>query len=196
MAEIGVWASDVLDGRLPAVCIKSGLPADAWITCRYRDWRRFRGRLPHVVTVLGSLLLWGGSEWVVIPCLLVFLPVAPPLLVFDAVDRLRHGSCSLPFSRRVHRRMAALRDTSLLAYGAGFAFAVLGFTLNPWGLAFALAAWLVAVVLALLRADIKVQCVLRKDRSGREFFTLGRVHPAFVEAVKRGLADRPPESRR
>lgn len=87
--------------------------------------------------------------------------------------------------------MAALRDTSLLMYGSGFVFAGLGFTLKAWGLPLALIAWIVALILALLRADLKVECVLRQDKSGREFFTLGRVHPDFADAVKRGLADRP-----
>jgi hypothetical protein len=195
MAEIRVWASDLFEKRLPAVCTKSGAPADLWIAHRYKDRRRSRGRLPYVVTLLSGVLLWGGIGFVVIPFVLVFLPVASPLLVFDAIDRLRHGSCFLPFSRRVQRRMAALRDTSLLIYGAGFAFAALGFTLNLWGLALAFVAWLVAVIFALLRADVKVECVLRKDKSGREFFTLGRVHPAFVDAVKRRLADRPLDPR-
>ena len=143
------------------------------------------------MVAISELLLVGTGGLVAIPILLIFLPLASPLLVFDVGDRLRRGSCSLPFSRHLQRRMAALRDTSLLVYGAGFVFAILGFTLNPWGLLLALIAWFVAMFLGQLRAEVKVECVLRKDKSGREFFTLGRVHPAFVDAVKQRLADRP-----
>jgi len=190
MAEIRIWASDLFDKRLPAVCTKSGAPADLWIDRPYKDWRRTKGCVTYVVWI-SELLLVGTSGLVAIPLLLIFLPLASPLLVFDVGDRLRRGSCSLPFSRRLQRRMAALRDTSLLVYGASFVFAILGFTINPWGLLLALIAWFVALFLGLLRAEVKVECVLRKDKSGREFFTLGRVHPAFVDAVKQRLADRP-----
>jgi hypothetical protein len=173
MADSTIWIDDVVTGRLPAVCVKSGRPADTWV----RDEAEVSG--PSLWMLL--LVFLGPIGWIALVVMLVAgvgrqrITVELPF-ARDALDTLK--------AARTHRRRA------------GFGVAVVGLVgvLSPLGgmsfggitLIEALVATAILAVVALAISHVRLSSLevgVSLDASGR-WVTLKGVSDEFAAMAR------------
>jgi hypothetical protein len=163
-AEVTIWASQMRPGGLPAVCVKTGQPADRWMKRRYATAPRWT-----LVLLLAGVVLVG---------------VLPYLIVRAIVSVKATGQ--LPFAAPVASRLRIFTIGGLVGLLAGIvllvggasansgAVAILGLLLFVLGLVLVIAAGTMAP-----RAEVRIQPGVPNDR----VVVLKRVHPNFAQAV-------------
>jgi hypothetical protein len=170
MAAVEVWVDDAVRGDLPGVCVKTGAPADG---------------LVRVVEEKGSL----GLAWL----LVFFGPIGwLVLLVLLATNRRELFTVRLPYSHGAwerERRLGRQRVVGVLLSALLFVAALLGvapFSRLTWTIA-----TLVAAIATIVVAFVVQFSEVRVDLdASRRWVSLGRVHPAFADAVARRDRDR------
>jgi hypothetical protein len=162
--EVTIWASQMRPGGLPAICVKSGEPADRWMKRRYATAPRWT-----LVLLLAGVVLVG---------------VLPYLIVRAIVSVKATGQ--LPFAAPVANRLRLLSAGGLVVLLAGVVLLVGGLTANSGavalvgGLLFFLALGLLIAAGAMApRAEVRIQPGVPNDR----VVVLKRVHPNFAQAV-------------
>jgi hypothetical protein len=169
MAVATVFVDDVVFGRVPSVCVKSGVPADRWVADRADV-----GRLGATWV----LLFFGPPGWV------IFVLLA----LFDR-ERLR---VVLPYSNQVVdsiRRLRRLRNG--LAAASGVVLVAFAVPLSSGSMASDAAGSLgLVLVVASMLAALAVQTRLEQYRIGvsldasRRWVTLRGVSETFAEHVR------------
>jgi predicted lipid-binding transport protein (Tim44 family) len=162
--EVTIWASQMRPGGLPAICVKSGEPADRWVKRRYATAPRWT-----LVLLLAGVVLVG---------------VLPYLIVRAIVSVKATGQ--LPFAGPVAGRLKLFSIGGLLGLLAGVVLFVGGLTVNSGaaglagGLLFFLALGLLIAAAAMApQAEVRNQPGVPNDR----VVVLKRVHPNFAQAV-------------
>jgi hypothetical protein len=193
MADVRVFVDDAVQGRLPAVCAKTGQPCDGWLT------------LTSTVARYGGI----GTAWLLL--LLLIGPIGWAMLLVIALLGPGRGeerlTVELPWSTAAQQRVQALRRQTWLA-GSVTALVSAGLVAYGWlggatgpptgrtvvvlaavGIGGGIVASLVAGWRA-ARATVGVEL----DAS-RRWVTLRLVHPAFAAAVRAQQARDRPASR-
>jgi hypothetical protein len=163
-AEVTIWASQMRPGGLPAVCVKTGQPADRWMKRRYATAPRWT-----------LVLLIAGA---------VLVGVLPYLIVRAIVSVKATGQ--LPFAGRVASRLRLFSIGGLTAFWVSIVVFLAGVVANSGvvsvlgGLLFALGLGLLIAAGAMApQAEVRVQPGVPNDR----VVVLKRVHPNFAQAV-------------
>jgi hypothetical protein len=162
--EVTIWASQMRPGGLPAICVKSGQPADRWVKRRYATAPRWT-----LVLLLAGVILVG---------------VLPYLVVRAIVSVKATGQ--LPFAGPVAGRLKLFSIGGLVGLLAGIVLFVGGASANS-GAAAILGLLLFVLGLGLLiaaaamgpQAVVRIQPGVPSDR----LVVLKRVHPDFAQAV-------------
>ena len=168
MAAVSVFVDDVVRGRLPLVCAKTGRPTDLVI----RMQRPVKGGISGPALVL--LLLLGPVGLV---ALVVLAIVAP------GVEYLTVRLPQTPAAYQRERQLERFRLAALVLGVASLPLALFRVGMFP-------ALW-VAVGVAFLGAAAALHGMVRGQAIGvsldasRRWVTLTGVHPAFVSAVNR-----------
>lgn len=170
VAGVVLRRDDYEDGVLPAVCVRTGVPADVLV-----DHRSGAGSSPAVLL----LLLLG-------PIGVVLILVVDRLLWVEARGVVPMARAAVEQRRRARRAWNAVALAGLAALAAGVAGIVIAEVTPVWAL-LAAGGFVVAVVgwwgpvLGAVRG--------RPDRSGRTV-TLSGAHPAFAAAYREQEARR------
>ena len=184
MASVQVWQSELKDKQLPFICAMTGLPAETWRKFRFKtvpEWAKYSNGLAF-------------SQ---------FHILAP--VIEEAAMRRAKGY--LPLTRASQRRLQFLNLGLLGLTPAAVVFTLLAILIDsynaanaPFGGVFVgLALLSLAVsVLGLLYVAPRVGpngIVAPAPRGYRDYVVdLQRVHPAFVEAVRRYQEERARQS--
>jgi hypothetical protein len=162
--EVTIWAGQMRQGGLPAICVKTGQPADTWVRRRFSTapgWTNVL--LVLCVLVLGILLY----------------------VVVRAIVSVK-ATGELPFARAVATRLRIFSSGGLIAVLLSVVGIVGGLAANS-GVVTLLGVLLFVAGLVLLiaagtmtpRAEVRVAPGSPNDR----IVVLKRVHPAFAQAV-------------
>jgi hypothetical protein len=165
--EVTIWASQMRPGGLPAVCVKTGAPADRWVRRKYSTAPQWT----QVLLVLGVLVIG-----------------ILPYIVVRAIVSVR-ATGQLPFAGAVATRLRLFSIGGILAFVASVVVFIAGIAANS-GAVTVLGVLLFVVAIALLIAagTISPRAVVSKDPAmpNDRIVVLRRVHPNFAAAV---LAD-------
>ncbi|MFI5046521.1 MAG: hypothetical protein ACHQIG_05615 [Acidimicrobiia bacterium] len=160
MAAVRVTSDRAVLGDLPAVCVRTGAPADAYVT---------------VVTKVG-----GPSPWTL--ALVFFGPLGWLVLAGISLAMGEDLSVRLPFSAAAWDSIRRVALTGYVMLGAGVAGVVASLLIDPERRAISLAALLGlagGVVVVMAKAMLPR---IRLDAT-RSWATLRHVHPGFRDAV-------------
>jgi len=160
MATVKVASEQVAAGDLPAVCIRTGAPADAYVT---------------IVTKVR-----GASSWTL--ALLFFGPLGWLALAVVSLSMGEEFSVRVPFSAEAWEHIRHVGVTGYVMLVAGVAGTVTSLVVGPEQLTLRLA---VALGLAGGVVVVAAKAMLPRiglDATGR-WATLRHVHPAFRDAV-------------
>jgi membrane-bound ClpP family serine protease len=163
-AEVTIWASQMRPGGLPAVCVKTGEPADRWI-------RRSFSTAPR----------W--TYWLLLAGVLV-LGVIPFLIVRAVVSVKATGQ--LPFARGVASRLGTFSIGGLAAFFVGIVLFVAGAAANSGAVSvLGVLLFFLGVVFLIVSGTMGPRAVVRKQDEfpNDRVVVLRRVHPKFAQAV-------------
>lgn len=180
MAATTVFVDDAVQGNLPPVCAKTGVPAS--------------GRLTIHQDLTGGL----GAAWV----LVFFGPLGWLVLFLVAATRRRSTlTVRIPYAdAELETYVRTARRTIHLAIATGLALlaicgAAFGLAVDPsWAMLPGLGVLVVGGLAVIINGTLARRMLvgIGLDASGR-WCTLSRVHPAFAAACD--LAKQPPASR-
>jgi membrane-bound ClpP family serine protease len=162
--DVTIWASQMRPGGLPAVCVKTGQPADRWV-------RRSFSTAPR----------W--TYWLLLAGVLV-LGVIPYLIVRAVVSVKATGQ--LPFTRTVASRLVAFTVGGLAALLVGIILFVVGAAANSGAVAvLGVLLFFLGLVLLVASGRMSPRAVVRKQNEfpNDRVVVLRKVHPKFAEAV-------------
>jgi hypothetical protein len=176
MAQVTVFVDDVVEGRLPPLCVKEGIPTEDRLTVHDAAGPR--------IGFAWLLLLLGPIGWI---CLFIIAMVLPST---------RSVTGRLPFSEFAYRRLVVAQRMRRIWIGAAAGTGVLGFVVlvlssgSPATVATALVLGAAALG-SLIKAGLESRHArlalvrLELDGSGR-WVTMYGVHPDFASAVAMG----------
>jgi hypothetical protein len=181
MAQVTVFVDDVVQGRLPALCVKEGIPTTDRLTVRESVGGSRLG-------FAWLLLLLGPLGWI---CLLIIAVVLPST---------RFVTGRLPFSEFAYRRLVVARRMERIWIGAfvatgALAFVVLVLSSGSPAMDATVVVLAGAAVGSLVKVGMEVRRVrlalvqLELDGSGR-WVTIHGVHPDFATAAATQSASR------
>lgn len=170
MSSTTVFIDDAVQGHLPAVCAKSGEPAEKVM--------RIEQDLSGGLGAIWILLFFGPLGWAL-------------LLVLGLARRRRMLTVRLPYGDRILREYAT-RGRLTFQLAAAFAVVlgamfVLEYAFHPVTSSTALAVGVITLVVGVISVSIsswytrRLVVPLALDASGR-WVTLNRVHPDFASA--------------
>jgi hypothetical protein len=174
MAQVTVFVDDVVEGRLPPLCVKEGIPTEDRLTVHDAVGGSRLG-------FAWLLLLLGPLGWI---CLFIIAIVLPST---------RSVTGRLPFSEFAYRRLVIAQRMRRIWIGATVVTGVLGFVVlvlsSGSSASVATSVALGAVALgSLVKAGLESRQArlalvqLQLDGSGR-WVTIYGVHPDFASAV-------------
>jgi hypothetical protein len=164
--EVTIWASQMQSGGLPAICAKTGEPADRWTRLTFRTPPAWANALLVAGVVLGG----------------VGLVVA--LLVRNAVSPRATGR--LPFTSSIATRIRVCSIGGTIALLAGLVLVLVGALAGSGTLAAVGGVlFVVGLVLLIVLGRTLPRAVVRKDPGtpNDRVVVLRRVHPQFVQGV-------------
>lgn len=164
ITEVTIWASQMRPGGLPAICVKTGQPADTWVKRRFATAPQWT----YILLALGVVLVG----------------ILPYIVVRAIVSVRANGE--LPFVQAAAARLRIFSLVGLLAF-LGSLVVFFGGVIANSGVVALLGAVLFLAGLALLvvagtmgpRAEVRKVPEAPDDR----VVVLRRVHPNFAQAV-------------
>jgi len=184
MAQVTVFVDDVVEGRLPPLCVKEGIPTADRLTVHDAAGSR--------IGFAWLLLLLGPIGWI---CLFIIAVVLPST---------RSVTGRLPFSEFAYRRLVVAQRMRRIwigvAVGTGvLAFVVLVLSSGAPATAATAVALGAAAAISVVKAGMESRQArlalvrLELDGSGR-WVTMYGVHPDFASAVALQSMTRSPRS--
>ena len=160
-----IWASQMRPGGLPAVCVKTGEPADRWM-------RRSFSTAPR----------W--TYWLLIPAGILLVGVIPYLLVRAMVAVKATGQ--LPFARAAAFRLRLFSIGGLVVFLVGIVLFIAGASANSGAVSVVgVLLFFLGLVLVVVSGSLGPRAVVRKQPEvpNDRVVVLRRVHPNFAQAV-------------
>jgi membrane-bound ClpP family serine protease len=162
--EVTIWASQMRPGGLPAICVKTGEPADAWVKRTYATAPQWT----YVLLILGVLIVG-----------------VLPYIVVRAIVSVR-ATGQLPFTKATARRLRTSSAVGLVALLAGIVLFIAGLVVNSGVVTLlGVALFIGSLVLLILAGTIPPRAEVRKlpQAPNDRVVVLKRVHPNFAQAV-------------
>ena len=157
-AEASIWVSELTTGRLPQVCVKSGLPAETHLSFGFEGEPSTGWLLASVV--FGLLLPFGGGH---------------------------RAQGPLPLTHRWRRILQWSRVAAGLALPVGgFVLLTTGISPPDWHavwVSFGLALLAASLLMATLYGGLKPKGEVFKTPEGERWLRLREIHPNFASAV-------------
>jgi hypothetical protein len=163
--EVTIWASQMQPGGLPAICVRTGAPADRWMRRRFATAPAWT----YLLLVLGVFIVG----------------VLPFLIVRAAVSVKATGQ--LPFARSVAVQLQAFSIVGLMSLMSGVILFVAGAVANSGAVSIVgVILFIVGLALLFVVAARWPRALVRKlpDAPNDRVVVLRRVHPNFAEAVR------------